>query len=76
MHIARVDSKKRVVLPDGRPGDLMVMEAPVAGTYVLRRLEPPPRAGKSKRACRQAMDKHPVAMRLGWEQLRKLTREP
>ena len=76
MKICRLDSKKRLVLPDGKPGDWMVVEEAEAGTYILKRMEIPKPRRKSVAATRSAVTKAPLRMRMDWEELRKLTREP
>lgn len=75
MKICRVDSKKRVVLPDGNPGDWMVVEETATGTYMLKRVEIPESPRKSKSAVKRAVREAPLKMRMEWEELRKLTRE-
>lgn len=76
MKICRLDSKKRLVLPEGKPGDWMVVEEAEAGTYILKRMEVPRTRRRSAAATRKAVTKSPLEMRMDWEELRKLTREP
>jgi hypothetical protein len=76
MKVVRVDSKKRVVLPDGKPGDWMLVEESEAGTYTLKRVELPKTRRKSSSSVRKAVRTTPLNMKMDWEQLRKLTREP
>jgi hypothetical protein len=76
MKICRVDSKKRIVLPDGKPGDWMLIEESSAGTYTLKRVAIPEVGRKTRAAARKAIREVPLKMEMDWEALRKLTREP
>ncbi|MGC9452240.1 MAG: hypothetical protein ACP5I4_12430 [Oceanipulchritudo sp.] len=76
MKVCRVDSKKRVVLPGGKPGDYMLVEETEAGTYTLKRMEMPRARPKSAAAVRKVLTERPLKMRMDWDALRKLTREP
>lgn len=72
-----VDSKKRIVLPGGRPGDVFDVQQQRDGRFLLIRLEKPERSERmSKRICMEAMQKAPLRPTMTWEKLRKLTREP
>ncbi len=77
MSISKVDSKKRIVLPDGRPGDVFDIQQQAEGCFLLIRLEKPERAERmSRRTCMEAMRKAPLRPTMTWEKLRQLTREP
>ncbi len=77
MSTSRVDSKKRVVLPLGTPGEVYDVQRQSEGRLLLVRLERPQRGKRiSKKACLAAMRKAPLRLRMGWEQLRQTTREP
>jgi hypothetical protein len=77
MSISIVDSKKRIVLQDGRPGDVFDIQQQAKGRFVLIRLEKPARAVRmTKKACRKAMRKAPLRPTMTWEKLRRMTREP
>jgi hypothetical protein len=77
MSISTVDSKKRIVLPGGRAGDVFDIQQQAEGRFLLLRLEKPARAERlSKEACMEAMRKSPLRPKMTWEQIRKLTREP
>jgi len=72
-----VDSKKRIVLPNGRPGDVFDIQQQAEGRFVLVRLEKPEVAEPmSKDDCVAAMRKAPLRPTMTWEKLRELTREP
>ncbi len=79
MSHSTVDSKKRIVLPGGRPGDVFDIKRQAEGRFLLVRLEKPETAQRmSKRECLdlEAMDKAPLRPTMSWEELRELTREP
>jgi hypothetical protein len=77
MSIFIVDSKKRIVLPGGRPGDVFDVQQESEGRFLLIRLEKPKRTQRmTKSACMKAMRKAPLRPIMTWEKLRKLTREP
>lgn len=77
MSTAKVDSKKRIVLPDGRPGDVFDIQHQQEGRLLLVRLEKPERGGKMNRAqCLKAMREAPLRPTMTWDELRDLTREP
>jgi len=64
MSTSTVDSKKRIVLPNGRPGDVFDIQQQAEGRFILVRLEKPERAeGISRRACMEAMRKAPCDRR-------------
>ena len=77
MSICKVDTKKRIVLPSGRPGDVFDIQQQAEGRFLLIRLEKPERSEKmSKKACMEAMRKAPLRPAMPWEKLREMTREP
>ena len=77
MSISTVDSKKRIVLPGGRPGDVFDIQQQAEGRFLLIRLEKPKGTKRmSKKACMEAMRKAPLRPTMTWEKLRELTREP
>jgi hypothetical protein len=73
---ATLDSKKRLVLPNGRPGEVFDVQQQAEGRFLLVRLEKPRLKRMSKRACLAAMRKAPLRLTMTWEALRQLTREP
>ena len=77
MSTAKVDSKKRIVLPNGRPGDVYDIQQQADGSLRLVRLEwPQPRQGMTREQIREAMRRAPLTPIMSWEELRDLTREP
>jgi bifunctional DNA-binding transcriptional regulator/antitoxin component of YhaV-PrlF toxin-antitoxin module len=77
MSTSKVDSKKRIVLPNGRPGDVFDIQQEADGRFVLVRLQKPERGRQMSRAeCLKAMRAAPLRPTVSWEELRELTREP
>jgi hypothetical protein len=77
MSTSTLDTKKRIVLPDGRPGDIFDIQQQAEGRFLLIRLEKPMRVKRmSRKACLEAMHKAPLQPTMAWEKLRELTREP
>ena len=77
MSTSKVDSKRRLVLPDGQPGDVFDIQRQADGRYLLVRLEKPePPDRPTKKACLDAMGDSPLQPTMTWEELRDLTRKP
>ena len=77
MSTTKVDTKKRIVLSSCRPGDVYDVQRQDEGRLLLVRLEQPKQPKRmSKKACLEAMRKAPLRLRMKWEQLRELRREP
>ena len=77
MSTSTVDSKKRIVLPHGRPGEVFDIQQQNDGRLILVRLEKPEvPAPMSREACLEAMCDAPLRPIMPWESLRELTREP
>ena len=77
MAVARADSKRRVVIPGAKPGDVFDIRQQADDQHVLVRLRPPEIPSRmSREACLEAMSRAPLHPTLSWEQLRRLTREP
>lgn len=76
MATSKVDSKKRIVLPQGQPGDIFDVQQQGEGRYLLVRLEKPEPSRRLTRAeCLKAMARTPLRLELSWEELRETTRE-
>ena len=76
MSTSTVDAKKRIVLPEGRPGDVFDIQQQAEGRFLLVRLEKPEQGERlSREACLEAMRKAPLRPTMAWEHLRALTRE-
>ena len=78
MSISIVDSKKRIVLQSGQPGDVFEIQQQADGCFLLIRLEKPERAvpRMTKKGSIEAMRKAPLRSTMTWDKLRQLTREP
>jgi hypothetical protein len=77
MPTTTADKKKRVIIPGAQPGDIFDVQVEGEEKVVLVRLVKPkakPRMGRvqSLRAIAAA----PLRPRMGWDELRRLTREP
>jgi bifunctional DNA-binding transcriptional regulator/antitoxin component of YhaV-PrlF toxin-antitoxin module len=77
MSTSKVDAKKRIVLPKGRPGDVFDIQQQAEGRYLLVRLEKPKAVTRiSRETCLEAMAKAPLKPTMTWEELKRRTREP
>lgn len=73
------DSKKRVVIPCAKPGDVFDLVQQDENHISLARLQPPPpltRKKKTKAQIRHAILHSKMKFDMTWDELRKLTREP
>jgi hypothetical protein len=71
------DSKRRVVVPGVKPGDVFACERQDENRFLLvRLLAPPPPPRKTGAEVRRAIKKSKMKFDLTWEELRALTREP
>ena len=70
------DNKKRIVVPDARPGDVFAYENQGNGHFALVRLTPAAPPGKKTRAEVIAAIKATKMKLMRWDKLRALTREP
>ncbi len=71
------DSKKRVVIPWVKPGDVFTCEQQDENHFRLARLQtPPPPKKKTKAEVRRAIKNSKMSPMMTWDELRKLTREP
>ena len=73
------DSKKRVVIPWVKPGDVFACEQQDENHFHLARLNPPPppkQKKKTKAEVRHAIRNSKLKFDMTWDELRKLTREP
>lgn len=71
------DSKKRVVIPWVKPGDVFACEQQDENRFSLVRLQPaPPPAKKTKAEVRLAIKNSKLIFDVTWDELRALTREP
>lgn len=76
MSTVTADHKRRVSLPDARPGDVFGARRTPEGNYVLEKLVRQSSPGQLSAAeVRAAMEAEPLKPRVGWDELRKQTRE-
>ena len=70
------DSKKRVVIPWIKPGDVFACEQQDENHIQLARLNSPPVKKMTKAQVLRAIKNSKMKFDLTWDELRKLTREP
>ena len=71
------DSKKRVVMPGARPGDVFAFEDEGNGHFLLVRLKKPaPPKKKTRAQVLAALKASKMKFDLSWDELREMTREP
>jgi hypothetical protein len=71
------DSKKRVVIPWAKAGDVFACEQRDENHFHLARLNPPPPPKKMTKAqVLRAIKNSKMSPLMPWDELRKLTREP
>jgi hypothetical protein len=71
------DSKRRVIVPGARPGDVFACEDEGNGHFLLVRLnKPAPPKKKTRAEIRKAIANSKMKFDMSWEELRRLTREP
>ena len=71
------DSKKRIVLPTARPGDVFDVQRQDERHFLIVRLaRPEPKARLTRVQCLRAIGAAPLQPKMDWETLKGLTREP
>jgi hypothetical protein len=71
------DSKRRVMVPNARPGDVFACADEGNGHFLLVRLnKPAPPKKKTRAEIRKAIANSKMKFDLTWEELRQMTREP
>ncbi len=71
------DDKRRVRLGDIGPREVFQVTRPDAEHWLLTRLHPPaPPRRMTRPQVRGALKAHPLSLRMTWEELRAMTREP
>lgn len=72
------DSKRRVIVPGARPGDVFACEEQGNDHFLLVRLTKPapPRKKITRAEVRKAVANSKMKFDLSWEELRQMTREP
>ncbi len=72
-----MDNTRRIVLPVGNPGDRFDVRSLKDGRIVLVPMEGATQPNRLSRSqCLQAIDESPLHLRMDWETLRAMTREP
>ena len=73
----KADTKKRVIVPGAKPGDVFHYEEQDNGHFLLVRLnKPDPLKKMTRQQVRAAMKSCRLKPTMTWEQLRAWTREP
>ena len=76
MSTQELDSEKRIVLPEGRPGDVFEIHPQGEGQFLLVRVgDAIPKRPKTREEVRRAIEESPIGFTMTWEELRKITRE-
>ena len=77
MAISTTDAKRRVVLPEAKPGDVFDIQNQGEGRLLLVRLEAPKPAPRMSMArSLEAIAAAPLQPKMTWESLKAVTREP
>ena len=77
MPTTQADEKRRVTIPDATPGDVFEVRNPGNGDFLLVRVSPTTGKPSVTRAeSLKAMERSSLKVRMSWEELRQLTREP
>jgi hypothetical protein len=73
----KADTKKRVIVPGAKPGDVFDYQEQTNGHFLLVRLnKPEPPKKMTRQQVRAAMKACKLKPTMTWEQLRAWTREP
>jgi hypothetical protein len=77
MSTTTADKKRRVVIPVARPGDIFDVQVEGEEKVVLVRLvKPKAKSRISRSQSLRAIAAAPLRPKIGWDELRRLTREP
>ncbi len=77
MPITTADSKRRVILPVVRPGDVFDVQQQSEDRLLLVRLVKPKLKARMSRAdSLRAIAAAPLRPKVSWDELRQMTREP
>jgi hypothetical protein len=76
MNVSIVDNKRRLTLPGARPGDAYTVRQSTPGHYELSMVIPAPRPKPSAEELDVLLATQPLTPKMGWDELRSLTREP
>ena len=77
MTISTADTRRRIVLPTAKPGDVFDIQSLGEGRLLLVRLQrPKPAPGMSMDRCLEAIAAAPLRPKMTWDSLKAMTREP
>jgi len=76
MKVATVDAKRRLVLPGAQPGETYAVREASPGHYELAKVIPAPLPKPTAEELDALLASAPLTPKMGWEELRSLTREP
>jgi hypothetical protein len=77
MAISTADTKRRVVLPAAKPGDVFDIQSQGEGRLLRVRLErPQPEPGMNLVRCLGAIAAATLRPKMTWDSLKAVTREP
>lgn len=76
MKTMKADSKRRVILPGSKPGDIFAVRSHQGNEMVITKLEQPKPGNKpTKEQIEHALAQMHEGQTLSWEELRAMTRE-
>lgn len=77
MSTQELDSERRIVLPEGQPGEVFEIRPQGEGRFLLVRQVVPetPAKRKTREEIHQAIRNSRIRMTMSWEELRKITRD-
>jgi hypothetical protein len=76
MKVASIDSKRRLVLPGAKPGEVYAVHELESGHYELAKVIPAPSPKPSAAELDALFVSAPLTPATRWEELRSVTREP
>ena len=76
MKVATIDTKRRLVLPGAKPGEIYAVREASPGHYELAKVIPAPRPKPIAEELDALLASAPLTPKMSWEDLRSLTREP
>jgi hypothetical protein len=75
MTTAKLDEQRRIVVPEGHPGEEYEIQKQDEGRFLIVRIKRPSAKPRTPEERLKAMDENPLSPSMSWEELRKLTRE-
>lgn len=74
--IQTVDSKRRLILTGAKPGESYAVRQTTSGHYELAKVIPAPKPKPTPEEFDALLVSAALTPKMGWEELRSLTREP